>query len=140
MLLFILGVAAITQEAEAKGVIVYHNGPTISKVADLPEDATIDDTHVNLAVMYDQFGLFWLPVWNYGDTKYVLVDDTENTYWDVDEKLLETIKEDYSLDVAATPSIPFLSKVGLKPIIVLIALYFVWSALFSKKEEELEEE
>jgi len=140
MLVCVLVFMGITQEVEAKGVIIYHNGPTISKVADLPTEATIENSHVNLGVMYDQFGLFWLPVWNYGETRYVLVDDAENTYWDLDEEELQSIKEEFSLDVSNEPSVPLMSQVGLKPVIAILLGFIVWGQFGKKKEEKEENE
>ncbi len=134
-LLVVLIFIGATQKAEAKGAVVYHNGPTISKVADLPEDANIDGTHVNLAVMYEQFGLFWLPVWNYGDVVYVLINNAEDTYWDVDAELLQSIKTEYNLNIPDTPEIPFWTKVGLKPVLIILLIFMIWSQIRSKKED-----
>lgn len=135
-LLFALFTFGATQTIEAKGVIIYHNGPQVSQVAELPEEANIDETHVNLGVMYDQFGLFWLPVWNYGNPQYVLINDSKDTYWDIDDEFVQQLKDEYTLEIPQKAEIPLFQKIGLKPIIILVILYFVWGAIKPKRKEE----
>lgn len=120
------------QKIEAKGVIVYGLGETVSKTQDLPEECTLGDEHVNLGVMYEQFSLFWMPIWNYGDVQYVLLNDKEDTYWDLDEEMIETLKSDFGAEMDETPSIPFWTKVGGKPIIILLILFIFVRGRFSK--------
>jgi len=136
----ILVCLGIAQGVEAKGVIVYHNGPTVSKVVDLPAETIVEDLHVNLGVMYDQFGLFWLPVWNYGEPKYVLIDDAEETYWDLSSDDLNFIKEEYNVEIEDTPTIPFWTQVGLKPVIAGLLGFIVWGQFRKKEEKEDNEE
>ena len=73
-----------TTTASAGGVIIYSNGEKVEVVSKLPAEAVIDNSHVNLGVMYEQFAIFWIPVWNYGDVKYVLINDKGDTYYDLD--------------------------------------------------------
>lgn len=124
LLLFLLLLGGV-QTASAKGIFVYHAGPKASVINRLPTDAQIDGEHVNLGVIYEQFGLFWLPVWNYGDTRYVLLSDDEETYWDIDDETLQSVKTDYSLDIPDAPEIPLWQKIGLKPVIILFLLFLV---------------
>lgn len=132
--LFSLFLFGFSQNASAKGALVYHNGLQVSKINDLPAEAIIDGQHVNLGVSYEQFGLFWLPVWNYGDTNYVLISDDENTYWDLDEELLTQIKEEYNLDIPDNAQIPLWQKIGLKPIIILLLLFFIWGKISGRRQ------
>lgn len=132
---FLLG---ISQNISAKGVIFYHTGQKISVIEELPEDAAIDGEHVNLAVSYEQFGLFWMPVWNYGETAYVLLSDDEKTYWDLDEELLQDIKKEYNLDIPDKPELPLWQKIGLKPVIILFIIFIIWGQFGGKKEEEVQ--
>lgn len=120
------------QKIEAKGVIVYGLGETISKVQDLPEECTMGDEHVNLGVMYEQFSLFWMPIWNYGDVQYVLFNDKEDTYWDLDEEMIEILKSDFGAQMDEEASVPFWTKIGGKPIIILLILFFFFRSRFSK--------
>ena len=138
-LLFSLVLLGASQEISAKGIIVYHNGLQVSEVEKLPAEAILDGQHVNLGVSYEQFGLFWLPVWNYGEPQYVLISDDEETYWDLDEELLSGIKEEYSLDIPDTPEIPLWQKIGLKPVIILLIAFIIWGQFGNKPKEEEEE-
>ena len=126
------------QHAEAKGIIIYHNGDTFKTLEQLPPEAEIDGTHVNLGVAFKQFGLFWLPLWNYGDVEYALISDNEENAWVLDGEDLAYYKTEFNLDIPDEPSIPFWTKVGLKPIVILLILFLIWGNIPSKKKEEAE--
>lgn len=134
MLLLGIGVA---QQVEARGVIVYGAGPTTSQIKELPSEVKINDQHVNLGVVYDQFSLFWIPLWNYGEVNFAFVNDKEDTYWEVDESDLEYLKTEFNVEVPQEASIPFWTQVGGKPIVVILILFLLYG-FFSKKEEEPE--
>lgn len=139
LLLFTLFVFGAIQETQAKGVIIYHSGPNLEVVKQLPDSAQIDSAHVNLGIMYDQFGLFWCPVWNYSEAKYVLVNDAENIYWDLDEEDLAWIKENTDAELDAKPSPSMWNKIGIKPVLALLGVGIIWAYIPSKKKEEDEE-
>jgi len=129
--------------ASARGIIVYSNGEKIELTKELPADVTIDGTHVNLGVMYDQFAIFWVPMWNYGETRFVLFNDKKNTYWDVDEETIEILKTDFNVEVPAKPTIGFWNKIGGKLIwfgVILLAFWGWWSSRKDDDEEEAEQE
>jgi len=134
--LFVLFALGASQKIEAKGVIVYHDGPTFKTIKELPQDQTIEGKHVNLGIAFEQFGLFWLPLWNYGDVKYALVTDNEEEAWEIDEETLAELKSEFNLDIADTPSIPFWHKVGLKPVVILLLILIIWGYIPSKKRRE----
>lgn len=135
---FCLSIAA-APKASAKGLIIYSNGEELKTLHELPEEAKMDDgTHVNLGVHYESFSLFWMPVWNYGEYKYALVNDAEDTYEELTSEEAQEIGKKFGIDVPAEPSLPLLSQIGLKPIIILGLLIWVFS-LFSGKDEEEQE-
>lgn len=125
----------VIQDAKAKGVIVYHNGPMFKTAKQLPAASEIDGKHVNLGIAYEQFGIFWLPLWNYGETRYVLVSDDEESAWELDSQQLAGLKSEYSLDIPENPSIPFWEKVGLKPVAIILLLVIIWSYLPGKRKK-----
>ena len=135
LLLFIV-VISITNKAEARGVVVYHNGPTYNVTEKLPADCVIDGDHVNLAVMYKQFGLFWLPIWNYGTPEYILLSDNEKDYWELDKETLDSIKSTYNISIPDEPSPSLWNKIGLKPVIIILLILIIWSMFKSKPEDE----
>jgi len=110
----------------AKGVVFYSNGEKIEVKKELPDTAILDNQHVNLGVMYEQFSIFWIPVWNYGEVKYVLISDNKNTYYDLETEDLEDVKAMFELDIPEKPSIGFWNKIGGKLVwIVVILVVFV---------------
>lgn len=139
LFIFIVFCFAISQNIEAKGVIIYHNGPNLETVEKLPTDAKLDDgTHFNLGLMYDQFGLFWMPVWNYSDAKYVLVSDDEKTYYELDKAQLDELSKEFNIQLKDNPSPSLWNRIGLKPVIVLLVVAIIWGYLPSKKKKEEE--
>lgn len=128
LILFSIG---SVQKIEAKGVIFYGLGETISTTQTLPEEVILDGQHVNIGVHYEQFSLFWIPIWNYGDVTNVLVNDKEDTYWDIDEEDIEHLKTEFDVEVGEA-EIPFWTKVGGKPIVVLLVLFLIFRSRFMK--------
>lgn len=131
------------QAIEAKGIplpILYSSGETLSEIKELPEDCTIDKEHVNLGVIYEQFALFGIPIWNYGETKNVLINEKKDTYWDLDSETIQILRDDYGVEVPEKASVPFWTQVGGKPIIVLIIITLIYSSFIKKEEEEEKEE
>jgi hypothetical protein len=141
----------ITANNVSAGVVIfYSNGQKIDVVQKLPKEVIIDKKHVNLGVMYDQFAIFWIPLWNYGETKYVLINDKEDTYYDLDEEDLEMLRSEYDVKISEKPSIDFWNKIGGK-LIGLVVLGFILFGYWAKRkvivkgkaedpEEEEEEE
>jgi len=118
--------------------IIYSSGQKIEMVSKLSEEAILNDEHVNLAVMYDQFAIFWIPVWNYGEVKYVLVNDKKDTYYDLEdlEIDIEMLKEEFDLNVPNTPSISFWNKIGGKIVwAALIGVIVFGAGMFRKKKK-----
>jgi hypothetical protein len=120
----------------AKGVIIYSTGEKVEIFKELPDDATIDDAHVNLGVMYEQFSIFWIPIWNYGETKYVLINDQEDTYWDVDTETIEQLRTEFNVDVPEKPSIGFWNKTGGKIIWIIVIAAAIAGWRLSRKDDD----
>jgi hypothetical protein len=122
--------------ASAKGIIIYSNGEKIELFKKLPSEAVIDDTHVNLGVKYDQFAIFWIPMWNYGETKYVLINDEKDTYWDLDTETAELLKTEFNVDIPQKPTIGFWNRIGGKIIWGIVILAAIAGWWFSRKDDD----
>jgi hypothetical protein len=121
----------------AKGIIVYSNGEKMEEIAKLPDDAVVDNgEHVNLCVMYEQFSIFWIPMWNYGETKYVLLNDKKDTYYDLSEEGIEMLKTDFNIDVPEKPTIGFWNKIGGKLIWIAVIVVIIYSWMRSRKDND----
>jgi len=129
-----------TNTVSAKGVIVYSNGEKIEVSRELPDSITVNDEHVNLGVMYEQFSIFWIPMWNYGETKYVLINDKEDTYYDLDEDEIEMLRTEFSIDIPEKPTIGFWNKTGGKLIwmVVIALILFGWRSKNDDDDDEVE--
>ncbi len=135
-LLLVIGFILVsTTSASAKGIpIVYSNGPKCTMTTQLPDSVEIDGTHVNFGVKFDQFSIFWVPMWNYGTTEYVLLNDKKDTYYDLDKDDLAYLKETYQIETDKDPSIPFWDKIGGKFIWGGVLLFVIWGMLPSRKK------
>lgn len=121
----------------AKGIIFYSKGETLKILHELPEEAKLDDgTHVNLGMRYECFSIFWIPLWNYGDYQYVLVNDAEDTYAELSDQEVTEIAKKFNLDLPKTPQLPLMSQIGLKPIVLIIILFGIYSRWFAGKDDE----
>ena len=117
----------------AKGVILYSNGEKIEVKEELPDTAILDNHHVNLGVMYEQFSIFWIPIWNYGEIKYVLINDNKDTYYDLETEDLEDIKTMFEVDIPEKASIGFWNKIGGKLVWIVVILIFFVGVPFKKR-------
>lgn len=141
-LLFLLAVLCLSivqaPKASAKGIIIYSNGETLKTLHELPEDAQLDGTHVNLGMRYKCFSLFWMPLWNYGEYQYALVNDAEDTWAELSDEEVQAIAEQYNLELPKTPELPLMSQIGLKPVVIIVIILLIYGLFFSGKEEEEE--
>lgn len=142
-LLLLLLLFSTTIALHAKGVLIYGNGDAVSKVYSLPysdefmltcEDG--NDYHADLGVMYKQFSLFWVPIWNYGDYKFVLYVDKkignyDFTYLDLGKEEMDFLRSNFG-GIPLEPELPFWDAYGGKLLLlVLIAL----ALLFKGKDD-----
>ena len=136
LLLLFLFIVTASVSFQAKAFIIYSYGEVVNVEKRLPVDSEINGTHVNLAVIYDQFDLFWLPVWNYGTPRYILLADNEKDYWETDEETLEQLKADFNIAIPDEPAPSLWNKIGLKPVLAILIICIIWSMLAPKKEDE----
>ncbi|NDV60432.1 hypothetical protein [Bacteroides sp. 519] len=117
--------------------ILYSNGLKFETKEQLPDSVIINNGHVNFGVSFKQFSIFWVPLWNYGETEYVLVTDDEKNAYELDTDELAYIKETYNIDTDKAPEISFWNKMGGKLIVIVLILFLIWGSR-SKKEENNE--
>ena len=141
-LLFFAFFASISNTVSAKGVpIIYSDGPKLTITEALPEDIVSEDgMHLNLGVMFSQFSIFWVPMFNYGTTQYVLVSDDKETYWELDDEDLMMIKAEFGINTEKKPNIPFWDKIGGKIIWGTLLALIIWGFIPSKKADDEEED
>lgn len=139
-ILFVLFAFCTVHNTQAKGVVVYHNGPKFEIREKLPPQAIVNQKHVNIGVAYEQFGIFWLPLWNYGTTTYALVTDDKEVAWTLTNEELEAIKTEYNIDIELpeNPSPTLWNQIGIKPIIILLLLAVIWG-LYDESKKKKEE-
>ncbi|GHT11330.1 hypothetical protein FACS189426_13070 [Bacteroidia bacterium] len=137
------GLFFAANSVSAKGIIFYSYGEKIEVAQKLPPEATVNEgeEHVNLGVMYEQFSIFWIPMWNYGETKYVLINDEKDTYYDLDAEDITMLKTDFNIDFPQKPTIGFWNKIGGKIIwgaVILAAIFGWWTTRKDNDDDEAE--
>ncbi len=133
----------VSNTASAKGIpipVFYGDGPKFVTTQQLPDSVTIEGKHVNFGVGFNQFSVFWVPMWNWGTTEYVLTTNDEKLAYTLDEDDLVYLKEEYNIDTDKTPSIPFWHKTGGKIIWGAVLSFIVWGVLPGKKNKDKENE
>lgn len=138
-ILLVVGFLCVSNTASAIPIL-YSNGLQFAKTHNLPEDVVIDSQHVNFGVSFKQFAIFWIPIWNYGDTEYVLINDKGDYGYDLDEEDLAYLKETYDIDTDKAPKIPFWDRIGGKLVWIAIIFVVLIFGRGKKGEEEAEEE
>ena len=134
------------QTTEARGIIFYSAGEEIEKVYDLPQTEEYEIQandhnwyHADLGVMHKQFSLFWIPLWNYGEEKYVLYTDKkignyDLTYADLTDDDIQYLHEEFG--VSLTPSLPFWDVYGGKLVAIAIIVLIYLLSLHKTQEQE----
>ncbi|GMO28745.1 MAG: hypothetical protein Ta2B_09660 [Termitinemataceae bacterium] len=120
---FVLTFFIISVEVDAAGLpySYSYDGEAIFLVTDLPntDEWSIEGKYVDLGIIYKQFKILFIPIWNY-DKRWCLFQG--ETYWTFS-------KEDYAemgIIIPDSMSLPFTRKWGgfLVGIILIIVIYF----------------
>lgn len=116
---------------EAKADIIYSNGETFIKVLDLPKEYEMEYNeriyHADLGIRFHQFSLFWIPLFNYGEKKYVYLNERKDdyVYIELTSDDVNELQDIYgSSIVPSSPELPFWDEWGGK--IVLFLILLVW--------------
>ncbi|MDR2885344.1 MAG: hypothetical protein LBU95_00995 [Rikenellaceae bacterium] len=120
--------------------VIYGNGPEFVKLKTLPDSVTLDDKHVNFGVAFEEFHIFWIPVWTYGDVEYVAIEDNGKSAYRLDEEDLAHLSEAYGIDTEKKPSVPFWHKIGGKLIWASVIVLAVWGFGGKKNDDEDEQQ
>ena len=106
---------------------------------DLPdsEEWNYNGQQVDACVIYKQFWILWVPLWNW-DARFVLAKDGSEEFYEIDDTdLSNRLKNEYG---EATSVIPFWDKIGGKLMVPLIfVVFFIIGILFPNKSEEEDE-
>ena len=111
--------------------IIYSNGETFIKVLDLPKDYEMEYNervyHADLGIKFYQFSLFWIPLFNYGEKKYVYLNERKDDYVFIEltSDDVSELQDIYGSSVIPSdPELPFWDVWGGKMVLILIII--VW--------------
>ena len=128
-----------TAKTASAGVIVYGNGLTCEVQKELQAEETVNGHHVDFGVAYNQFSLFWIPVWNYGTTYYAFISSDGKTIYEVAEEDKEYLTQEYGIDFSSDPKISFWNRIGGKLIWIAILFLLFFGGKIGKKNKEEED-
>ena len=122
--------------------ILYSDGNHVDNVMNLPYSEEFEMTyggrsyHGDLGIMHKRFSIFGVPIWNYGDCKFVLYNEIgdEYVYVNLDEDAMEYLREIYP-DIPSEPSLSFWETIGGK-LVVLVVLYIIFLFGSEKKNDD----
>lgn len=127
--------AAMTQQAAARGTILYGNGPEFQQMYDLPDSLTSEAGNpLEFGVGFEQFSLFYVPIWNYGDTEYAVYDAETRTIYSLDEEDVEAFKQEYGWELPEKPGLSFWNRIGGKLILLVVLAAVVAGWLMKNRE------
>ena len=110
----------------------------IIPVADLPDSAQFYSeeykAYADVAYVYKQFWIVWLPIWNF-DEHYCLSVKDQDVYFDVSEEELKSYASTYNLDLPSNP-ISLWDKIGGKAIILVLIAGAIWAYWGKDSAEE----
>lgn len=141
--LFLMGAASINR-AEAKGIpILYGNGPEFQKLYDLPDSLVSEEGNpLEFGITFEQFSLFYVPIWNYGEKEWAVFDAKEGkagTIYTLDEENLADFSEEFGWDLSEMPAISFWNAVGGKLVLLVVIGAICGFLLWKKAQEEKQE-
>lgn len=132
---------AVTEQAAARVSVLYGNGPEFQQMFNLPDSLKSEAGNpLEFGVGFEQFSVFYVPIWNYGTTEYAVYDATARMIYSLDEEDVLTFKEEYGWELPTKPELSFWNRLGGKLILlaVLAAAAAVW--LMKHKDNRQSEE
>ena len=131
-LMFII--ASLTANARGGIPFLIQHGDDIINVATLPDNelfklkATEDGPsfHADLGILHEQISIFWIPIINYGEEKYVLYSSKENGCAELDQDEMTLIKAMINQDLPDKPELPFWNAWGGKLVFLLLISIFIF--------------
>lgn len=120
--------------------VFYTTGQDIVKVVDLPDNDGFKFEvtpgkfqYFDLGILHEQFSIFGIPIWNYGEKSYVLYKD--DIYYELDEDWLDAFREE-NVNIPMKPKLPFWDVYGGKLLVFLFLL--AWVGYMIIKPETIE--
>ncbi|MDE5944014.1 MAG: hypothetical protein K2G93_00290 [Rikenella sp.] len=135
--LFLMGAASVGQASAKRITILYGNGPEFQKMYNLPDSLTSEEGNpLEFGITFEQFSLFYVPIWNYGEKEWAVYDAKARTIYTLDEETLAEFGDDYGWDVAKMPALSFWNAIGGKLVLLLVLGAIGGFLLWKKAQEE----
>lgn len=91
---------------------------------------------MNFGLTFEQFSLFYVPIWNYGEVEYALYDDANQTIYSLEEEDVAFLKDEYGWELDENPSLSLWNRFGGKLILLVVILLVVVGWIWKNKENK----
>ncbi len=128
-----------------RGAIVYGTGPTTQSLYKFAEPVEVEgdsQTYTDFGIVFEQFSILGVPIWNYGETTYALYSESATTidYAEITNEDLKEVLVDFEIpgEFSAEPSLSFWNKIGGKLVVLAVfgALVAFYALRGGKDEDE----
>ncbi|MFK8044083.1 MAG: hypothetical protein AB8B72_01210 [Crocinitomicaceae bacterium] len=107
----------------------------IETTMELPAEAAEDlGEALNIGYKYNQINILWVPIWN-KDGEYCLVNEAEDTYYELSEEQKTYLTETYDASFEGSP-LGLWDKLGGKVIIAIILFIILYGYLPGRKKDD----
>ena len=143
LLLFVTAICMVSSisTAQAGIPIFYSTGANYEEQVQLPDSITSDaGNKMSFGVTFDQFSIFYVPIWNSGEIQYALIEDAADTYYILTSEEAQSFAEEFGFTIDDEPSLSLWNRFGGKVIILLLIAAGLYSKFFMKSDDEEETE
>ncbi len=127
--LTLFAVFSFTQTAEAKIPFFYSTGAATQEIHKFEEPIDLDgDKAECIGIVFDQFSIFTVPIWNYGEQVYALYTESGNTinYYELTPEDVEAFSAEFGIELDPNnPTLSFWNRIGGKLVLLLVFVALV---------------
>lgn len=121
----------------ARATIIYGNGPEFQELTVLPDSVKMDGHHVNYGIAFEQFALFYIPIWNYGEPEFAVYADGNSTIYSLEHEDLEYLQQEYGVAIdEASLKLSFWNRFGGKLVVLGVLVIALLGYLWTRRGDE----
>ena len=117
--LIFAGLFLLSLNAHA-GIVIFGFGGGHQKIVDLPkvEAYQIDGKHVDIGATYDDFNLFFMPVWQWNKQFCLVIEGNSKSYYPITGEKLAALAKEANVELPSKIKLDFWNEWGGKLVIL----------------------
>ena len=137
LLVALCTVSSMSNAQAARVPIMYVSGPEFEEIGPLPDSILSDDDNkMFFGLEFEQFSIFYVPLWNTGEVKYALYDEVAQTIYSYEHADVKVIAEEFGFTIEETPTLSFWNRIGGKLVALIIILGVLYATFVFKPKTE----